>query len=274
MALALFTVAMADASSSQAKTKSMEDSDDEPEQLQYKVILLGDGAVGKTSIAMRFTEDHFAKQYKQARRAILCWRNSDRLRNSPTVCPPPPQTIGLDFFIKRLVLPGDVQVALQIWDIGGQTIGGKMIGNYIYGAQAVLLCYDVTNYSSFANLEDWFRLVRRTFSGGATMPYLALVGNKMDLNHMRGVKLEKHTQFADENDMASFFMSAKTGDSVAQCFYRVASELSGVVLTKPELEVASKVVKAQIINHPQHADDAPPMPEPQRHKKKGGCVVS
>jgi len=57
-------------------------SDDEPEQLQYKVILLGDGATGKTSIAMRFTDDHFAQQYKQ--------------------------TIGLDFFIKRLVLPGEV----------------------------------------------------------------------------------------------------------------------------------------------------------------------
>ena len=92
-----------------APARSAEDSDDEPEQLQYKVILLGDGAVGKTSIAMRFTEDHFAKAYKQ--------------------------TIGVDFFIKRLVLPGEVHVALQIWDIGGQTIGGKMIGNYIYGAQ-------------------------------------------------------------------------------------------------------------------------------------------
>ena len=92
-----------------APARSAEDSEDEPEQLQYKVILLGDGAVGKTSIAMRFTEDHFAKAYKQ--------------------------TIGLDFFIKRLVLPGEVHVALQIWDIGGQTIGGKMIGNYIYGAQ-------------------------------------------------------------------------------------------------------------------------------------------
>ena len=45
--------------------RSAEDSEDEPEQLQYKVILLGDGAVGKTSIAMRFTEDHFAKAYKQ-----------------------------------------------------------------------------------------------------------------------------------------------------------------------------------------------------------------
>ena len=62
--------------------KGMPDSEDEPEMLQYKVILLGDGATGKTSIAMRFTEDHFAMQYKQ--------------------------TIGLDFFIKRLVLPGDV----------------------------------------------------------------------------------------------------------------------------------------------------------------------
>ena len=103
-----------------AANKSAEDSDDEPEQLQYKVILLGDGAVGKTSIALRFTEDHFAKAYKQ--------------------------TIGLDFFIKRLTLPGEVNVALQIWDIGGQTIGGKMIGNYIYGAQAVLLCYDITNF--------------------------------------------------------------------------------------------------------------------------------
>jgi GTPase SAR1 family protein len=42
-----------------------------------------------------------------------------------------------------------VHVALQIWDIGGQSIGSKMIGNYIYGAQAVLICYDITNYQSF-----------------------------------------------------------------------------------------------------------------------------
>ena len=52
---------------------------------------------------------------------------------------------------------------MQIWDIGGQTIGGKMIGNYIYGAQAVIIVYDITNYQSFQNLEDWYRLVRRTF---------------------------------------------------------------------------------------------------------------
>ena len=126
-------------------------SDEEPEQLQCKLILLGDGAVGKTSIALRFTEDHFATQYKQ--------------------------TIGLDFFMKRIVLPGDIHIAMQVWDIGGQSIGSKMLGNYIYGAQVVLLCYDITNYQSFQNLEDWYRLVRRTF-GSRALPYVALIGNK------------------------------------------------------------------------------------------------
>jgi len=227
-----------------APARSAEDSDDEPEQLQYKVILLGDGAVGKTSIAMRFTEDHFAKAYKQ--------------------------TIGVDFFIKRLVLPGEVHVALQIWDIGGQTIGGKMIGNYIYGAQAVLLCYDITNYQSFQNLEDWFRLVRRTFQGSA-MPYVTLVGNKTDLNHMRAVKAEKHSQFADENDMYSFLLSAKTGDNVSSCFYRLAADLAGVVLTKPELEIASKIVRAEIVNHPQHDQEG--ASAESSGKKKGACVM-
>lgn len=191
-----------------------EDSEEEPEQLQYKVILLGDGATGKTSIAMRFTDDHFAQQYKQ--------------------------TIGLDFFMKRLLLPGGVNVALQIWDIGGQTIGGKMISNYIFGAQAVLLCYDITNYQSFQNLEDWYNLVARTFKG-QPMPRITLVGNKTDLAHLRCVKVEKHNQFADENEMFSCFMSAKTGDNVAQCFHRIAADLAGVVLTKPEIEVAAKV---------------------------------
>ncbi len=56
------------------------------------------------------------------------------------------QTIGLDFMLKRLTLPGNVQVALQIWDIGGQSIGSKMLGNYIFGSQAILVCYDVTNF--------------------------------------------------------------------------------------------------------------------------------
>lgn len=143
-------------------------------------MILGDGAVGKTSLTSRFCEDYFAAQYKQ--------------------------TIGVDWFIKRVVLPGkcaepcciqlhfaatspagkhaqwaalthrhffclaatataacsvrrplrcsgDVHVALQLWDIGGQTIGSKMVSNYIYGAQAVILVYDITNFQVRAQLS-------------------------------------------------------------------------------------------------------------------------
>jgi Ras-related protein Rab-28 len=74
-------------------------------------------------------------------------------------------------------LIANIQIALQIWDIGGQSIGSKMITNYISGADAVLLCYDITNYESFANLEDWYRLVIRAFQG-KHLPYVALIGNK------------------------------------------------------------------------------------------------
>ena len=120
------------------------DSADEAEHKQFKLILLGDGAVGKTSIAQRFAHDHFATAYKQ--------------------------TIGVDFLTGHIKLPGahggirvarlawgagggrtlswltlggaspplragDVHVTLQIWDIGGQSIGSKMITRYINGAK-------------------------------------------------------------------------------------------------------------------------------------------
>jgi Ras-related protein Rab-28 len=101
---------------------------------------------------MRISDDQFSQNYKQ--------------------------TVGVDFFIRRMRVPPNFEIALQIWDIGGQSIGSKMVTNYIGGAHAVLLCYDITNYESFANLEDWYRLVTRTFSSGENKPYVALVGNK------------------------------------------------------------------------------------------------
>lgn len=74
-------------------SKAADSDDEEVENLQFKIILLGDGAVGKTSIAMRFAEDQFSQAYKQ--------------------------TVGVDFFIRRLKIPPKYEVALQIWDIGG-----------------------------------------------------------------------------------------------------------------------------------------------------------
>eukprot|EP00759_Apiculatamorpha_spiralis_P016524 PhF_6_TR22694/c0_g1_i1/m.32315/K07915/RAB28; Ras-related protein Rab-28 len=227
--------------------------DDSVEMLQYKVIIVGDGAVGKTSVIMRFCEDVFKQSYKQ--------------------------TIGLDFFIKRLVLPGNVHVTLQIWDIGGQQIGGKMLHNYIFGSHAVLFVYDVTSAESFKNVEDWLEVVRQSCKDQDKMPYLGLVGNKMDLNHLRVVKAEKHSLLAVENGMTPFLVSAKSGDKVTPLFMKVAADLAGVTLTKTELEVADNVVAAQIVNHEvaetnQHSKQELKQNITKETSKSNDCVVS
>ena len=226
------------------------DSDEEPEFLQYKVVLLGDGTVGKTSIAMRLCDAEFSTKYKQ--------------------------TIGLDFFVKRMVLPGSVHVALQIWDIGGQSIGSKMLGTYVYGAQAVVLIYDITNYQSFVNLEEWLQVVNQTFPAG-DKPYMALVGNKTDLFHQQVVKLDKHNKFADDNTLYSYLLSAKTGDQLYNTFYRVAADLAGVVLTADFVEAATVPIRAEVVEYanapaPSAVEMRPS--EGQAPKKKGSkCEV-
>lgn len=152
-----------------------------------------------------------------------------------------------------------------------------MIGNYIYGAHAVLLCYDITNYQSFQDLEDWFRLVRKT-CGDGPMPHVALVGNKTDLSHMRTVRTNKHAQFCDENSAYSFFLSAKNGENVNACFFRLAASLAGVVMSAPEIESTSAVITAEIVNHKQdklHDDAEPPAAQPAAKPAKQGkqCAV-
>ncbi|XP_020848850.1 ras-related protein Rab-28 isoform X2 [Phascolarctos cinereus] len=234
---------------------TMSDSEEECQDRQLKIVLLGDGTSGKTSLATRFAQEAFGKQYKQ--------------------------TVGLDFFLKRLTLPGNLNVTLQVWDIGGQTIGGKMLDKYIYGAQGVLLVYDITNYQSFENLEDWYNMVKKVNEESETQPLVALVGNKtggpsseavlvllrkaesfivdhhtvllilVDLEHMRTVKPDKHLRFCQENSLSSHFVSAKTGDSVFLCFQRVAAEILGIKLNKAEIEQSQHIVRAEIVKYPE-----------------------
>ncbi|XP_015200527.1 ras-related protein Rab-28 isoform X5 [Lepisosteus oculatus] len=197
----------------------MSDSEEDSQDRQLKIVIIGDGASGKTSLATRFAQESFGKQYKQ--------------------------TIGLDFFLKRLNMPGNLNVTLQVWDIGGQTIGGKMLDKYIYGAQGVLLVYDITNYQSFENLEDWFAVVKKVNEEAECQPVVSLVGNKIDLEHMRTVKADKHQRFCQENGLISQFVSAKTGDS------RLAADILGIKLNKAEMEQSQRVVKADIVNYSQ-----------------------
>lgn len=86
-----------------------------------------------------------------------------------------------------------------------------MISTYIYEANAIVFAYDITNFQSFLDLEDWLGLVTKSFAGREP-PLMCLVGNKVDLNNMQAVKVDSHQQFAAKHKMRSHYCSAKTGD--------------------------------------------------------------
>ncbi|CAD7968847.1 unnamed protein product [Amoebophrya sp. A25] len=228
------------------------DSDDEPEFEQVKVLVLGDGAVGKTSLIQRFAHDHFGQSYKQ--------------------------TIGVDFCTKRISFPSapQKQICLQIWDIGGQSIGGKMIASYLHKADAVFLCYDITSYQSFENLRDWLSLVREHCNKQEEEePYVVLVGTKSDLNHLRAVKAVRHTQFCEMERMhGAYLVSSKMGDGVESMFHKVAADLCDIPLSAAQETALQKPVVAEIIDHPRN-DPQHPVASAARGSKgsKSKCAI-
>ncbi len=172
---------------------------EESEEKAYKVIIVGDGSVGKTSIAKRFYDDSFGPEFQE--------------------------TVGLHLYKRAVPVPDADDVLLQVWDIGSHAIGGNMVGSFVSGARAVILVYDLTNYQSFLNLDDWYRLIRKTF--GEALPVVCLVGNKSDLPNKRAVRQAKHTDFVNLNDFQSFFTCARTGENINSLFNRIAVKLSG-----------------------------------------------
>eukprot|EP00948_MAST-09A_sp_MAST-9A-sp1_P000723 g723.t1 len=209
-------------------------SDEEEEEChQCKVVVLGDGAVGKTSLIHQFVhgEASFDAQY----------------------C----QTIGLNFYSKVVEIPrasvsggsssgakdklpnignnpnDPIKVRLQLWDIGGQSLGSKMISNYIFNANIVLLVYDGTSQSSFNNLQDWYSRVLecQELSAESGPEVVLLVGNKCDLAsvpHKWLVKQKSINAFLDANIKSkrdvrrNFEVSAKTGENVSLLFFYAA----------------------------------------------------
>jgi hypothetical protein len=105
---------------------------------------------------------------------------------------------------------------------------------------------------------------------------------------MAAVRPESHTRFAQENEMASFLMSAKNGDQVNKAFWKITCTLAGVTMNKTDLESKGAVVPAQIIDHQRYLlpSLSPPHDSLCRHDpnvnegevpeytKRTGCVVS
>lgn len=182
-----------------------------------KMILVGNGSVGKTSIIRRFVADGFARVYAQ--------------------------TVGIDFFEKRVQLRTSTEATMQVWDIGGQSIASRMLDTYIGGADVVFVCYDVTDSKSFADAQDWLDRVEGVLGDARKSKPVYLVGNKIDMLHMRRVSEADHEEFIARRGLqGGFFVSAQSGDRVTRSFYEAAGVAIGSPLSEHELAFHDRVV--------------------------------
>lgn len=162
---------------------------------QKKILLLGDGAVGKTSLVHRFVEGVFNERYKA--------------------------TIGVDIFSKNITTPKG-EVELQLWDLSGQQHFSAVRGKFYNKADGALLVFDLTNKKTFENLDSW---LSETKNGvGSDIPMFVL-GNKMDLSDLIAVQDQEVTSFANKHSWKWAKSSAKTGDNVENAFSSIASEV-------------------------------------------------
>jgi small GTP-binding protein len=161
-----------------------------PAEYRFKIVMLGDGAVGKTALTLRFTQNHFESDYKR--------------------------TIGSDFAIKRLQLPErDSNVTLQVWDLGGQPRFEVVRQGFYRGARGGLLVFDVTRRRTFLNLEQWKEEAFK--NTGQPIP-LVVVANKVDLADSRVVPTEEGKEYADKNKFLYVESSALSGQNVEQAY--------------------------------------------------------
>jgi len=180
--------------------------------LQIKLMMIGDQAVGKTALLLRYAEDDF----------------------NEVLLP----TIGIDFKIKTIELQGKY-VKLQIWDTAGQERFRTITQAYYRGAMGILLIYDVTNAKSWSNVRNW---VRNIESNAPQTVNKILVGNKSDLTSLRQVSKQQGEQLAREYDMKFFETSARSNSNVQATFLtlatdvidRLAATASGEGLGRPE----------------------------------------
>ena len=163
--------------------------------LQIKLMMIGDQAVGKTALLVRYADDDF----------------------NEVLLP----TIGIDFKIRTVELDGK-RVKLQIWDTAGQERFRTITTAYYRGAQGILLTYDVTDETSFNNVRNWMRNIEQHASENVNK---ILVGNKCDMEDKRVISHARGKALADEFGIPFFETSAKANVKVEDAFFSIARDI-------------------------------------------------
>ena len=159
----------------------------------FKIMLIGDSAVGKSSLMMRFCDEKF----------------------NPTFFP----TIGVDFKIKTFA---EESIKLQIWDTAGQERFKAITNAYYRGAHGIIVVFDVANRQSFNNVENWLADIDNLKTKNVVR---LLVGNKCDLNDEREVSQNEASRFAENAGMKYIETSAKNDTNVQKAMKSLNEEM-------------------------------------------------
>ena len=156
----------------------------------YKIVIIGDQHVGKTSILSRYKYEVIETVY------------------SPTV--------GIDFLTKNVFLE-DKTVKLIMWDTAGQERFKSLIPSYLKNANCIILVYDISNKSSFVSLNKWL-IDAKEYVNEKTL--FVICGNKLDLK--RAVTRKELEDFSNEKNIPLFIeVSALTGEGINDLFNNI-----------------------------------------------------
>ena len=171
------------------------DSGNRPYDLQIKLLMIGDSAVGKTSLLLRYANDTFSSTFIT--------------------------TIGIDFKIKTVDLDGR-RVKLQIWDTAGQEQFRTITRSYFRGAQGIVLVYDITDRRTFNSVRSWMAQITDHADQQVNKVF---VGNKSDNQSARQVSTQEGQALAAEYDVRFIEASAKADVNVTEAFQAIAQQV-------------------------------------------------
>ena len=163
--------------------------------LRFKIMVIGESKVGKTSVIKKYTQNKFGGVYLT--------------------------TVGVDFQDKIINID-DKKIRLQIWDTAGQERFRNITKNYFNSSNGFLLIYDITDKDSLEHLNFWSAQIQLN---APEKSKCVLVGNKCDLEGSRAVSNEEGKIYAEKNKIKFFETSAKDGTNINEVFEYIANEI-------------------------------------------------
>ena len=161
----------------------------------FRICLLGDSGVGKTSVLTRFCDNSFKENYNS--------------------------TLGVDFRIVTLKYK-DIISKLNIWDTAGQERFKSLAVNYLHNSHGFIFVFDITNKESFENIANWINL---SFDTNKNSIINFLIGNKCDKDSDRKVQQSEAEQLAKERNLHYLETSAKNDENIQKLFYYITYKL-------------------------------------------------